>query len=239
MKHMLTLGCRLLAIYFGTLALTLFLADALRGKRAWAWEPIHGTETATAPTVPGGGNADCPPCREGWLTITDMYGGIECEHGPEHSPGCPRPPHFNPARDCWEENGNKVSPVTGLPCKCYDCVAGLTRCEADFLRWVAWCGWETAPGGSCPVQTRTDVLTVRYARPAVVDAPDKKCTWGSGYESKKHCGKDKVELFGCKANVPCKGVGDWQPIEIRPLERCKPVQGDIPPAPTATSGQPL
>ena len=86
MKRMLTLGCRLLAIYFGTLALTLFLADALRGKRAWAWEPIHGTETATAPTVPGGGNADCPPCREGWLTITDMYGGNETDHGPRGLP---------------------------------------------------------------------------------------------------------------------------------------------------------
>ncbi|HMP03748.1 MAG TPA: hypothetical protein PKD86_09255 [Gemmatales bacterium] len=267
MKRMLTLGCRLLAIYFGTLALTVFLADALRGKRAWAWEPIHGTQTATAPTEPGEEPKKCRDCVEGWLTTVQVYGEYECPHGPELEDDCPQPPNFIPARDYFELHRFAPPPPEPPlqppppPCYCFRCKAhssGLPPnlvylCEENSLRWYAWCGLEDDDHkvGPCDVEF-TSHLTVKNFKRQTRTKDNQPCrfTYNLGdVDILPWCGimfpngNPGASAFHCKANDQCEEFGDWEEESVgSPHIRCKRKPGEhlppIPAPPTNTQGNP-
>ena len=170
-KRFVTFACRGLAIYFGTLALTLFLADTLRGRAARAWDPVGSDPTATAGTLPGGGG--CPACREEWRTTSELYDGMECEHGPEHDPNCPGWDTFNPWVDCVELNGDKPA-SNGKICRCADCKPG---CEREIIQFLAWCG--PGAGAACGyVEPRGDPMFWRFTRRSIPVPGRQPCSSG-------------------------------------------------------------
>jgi hypothetical protein len=200
-KRFVTFACRGLAIYFGTLALTLFLADTLRGRTARAWDPMGSDPTATASTLPGGGGSEgCPDCTESWMRSSAFLKGIECQHGPyRKNSGCPIV-DFNAERDCWELNNGIPSPITGVPCYCFsNCqsVKGYDNryeCEAEFLVWLAWCGEDrVALNKHCALEPGAKQWT--YVRRAYTN-DGKPCTAPKGHDSIRYCGYDKVLNFG-------------------------------------------
>ena len=83
----------------------------------------------------------CPECTEGPIDIVQLYGGIECAHGPEHDVDCRAMFYFGFSDAyCWETNGGVPvgiwTPGGDGECHCYDCDAGANS------------GFPNSPGGS-------------------------------------------------------------------------------------------
>lgn len=249
MKRFVTFACRGLAIYFGTLALTLFLADTLRGKRAWARDPV-GTASGTTSTLPRG-TQGCPPCTEGWVFSKDLW-GIECEHGPEHSFDCRQIQMalgtFDPEQHCWEINGNKAVTVTingvqvSLLCKCFECKQSNV-CESTYMTWRAWCGYagDLPTESPCSASQYAHLWVPVYMRRSVT-SDGMPCGWNQGHDPKKHCGNDQHDHVGCTGTNLCQS-DPTEPYRVDRLVRvwrCAPGQPQIPspPQPTASTAHP-
>ncbi|HMP03755.1 MAG TPA: hypothetical protein PKC45_14755 [Gemmatales bacterium] len=228
MKRMLTLGCRLLAIYFGTLALTVFLADSLRGKRAWAWEPLPEPSVTATTIEPPPRVTPCDPCQVIYQSIITIAGAIECAHGPKYdTQNCPTDWASRPASQyCAERNG-------GLPwqsnpektCWCFKC--GLSAaCENEIIDLIAFCGWETpTKQGSCATGWRAAPGTkIRWVAPAEIPgSPPPACTYDSPVvQTKKYCGipGHSPVMYACVSNNGCKRVKEpvWrvQVVDFEP-----------------------
>jgi hypothetical protein len=141
-KRFVTFACRGLAIYFGTLALTLFLADTLRGRAARAWDPM-GEPSATATTIePPPRVEPCDQCQVIYQSIITIAGAIECAHGPKYDTvNCPSDwASRNPGHYCAEKNGGKPWQTNpDKTCWCFKC--GLsTQCENEIIDLIAFCG---------------------------------------------------------------------------------------------------
>ncbi len=91
---------------------------------------------------PGGGGACTGPCDDGMKTVRDVFGTVECEHGPEYDTDCGNPP------TCCETQPGGCTHAAG-ECSCYGC-GNNANCEADFHYWICGCGQCTTYGFTGP-----------------------------------------------------------------------------------------
>ncbi len=101
---------------------------------------------------PDAGGACTGECDHGMKNVKDVFGAIECEHGPEYDPDCGERP-----RCCEQQPGG----CTGAAdeCSCFGC-GNDPDCESDFNVWVCGCGQCTTYG---------------FTRPAGVGGPCDDC----------------------------------------------------------------
>lgn len=162
--------------------------------------------------------ADCnTQCTAGWVTIGDILGGIECEHGPEQDADCQALacyPNCDWNAECWELNGNMGN------CKCFEC--GLAGgCEGEIRVWLAQCGKKTAENDGTCVTHPDENAPLRQERGASV-AGGGGCNFGTnGYELIEYCGNGEVPsaAASCKSSN-CAGAGAWTTVDTGERRGC-------------------
>ncbi len=154
-------------------------------------------------------------CTAGWVTTGTIFGGIECEHGPEQDADCRALacyPNCNWNNVCWELNGNMGD------CKCFEC--GLAGgCEGEIRHWLAQCGKKTAENdGDCP--THNDVMGATRQERGASTPGGAACNSGTnGYELVEYCGGVSNQAGACASNN-CTGAGEWTTVTTAVRKAC-------------------
>lgn len=178
--------------------------------------------------IRGGAEPDlCPtPCVARWVSITEYYGAIECDHSPKYDPDCKELMDkgvFNPLNDCWELNGGRPA-QNGKRCDCFVCREDA--CATDMRFWVAWCGLETPEtcGKQCPNELSGIEDDLRQERNTRFKEGAATCQVNKGDEKVSgmwSCGRTRRWWCACKSSN-CTPTGEpWVRVQGGDRQKCK------------------
>jgi hypothetical protein len=194
--------------------------------------PVAGSPVPLSPNemsqMVGGA---CDACASGWVSVSNMLGGLECEHGPEHDNSAPCVAARN--------NGNiickELFPATGN-CECFKCQGipyqdpfSLT-CEGEIRTFMAWCGVDASPEACGPNETcdtepdpnsNNDPLRMESGATVVGGGI---CSGSHGhFAAVRLCGDPPHHpwgFFACKSDN-CQTQGNWQTAFWGKRTKCK------------------
>lgn len=176
---------------------------------------------AALQAVPVAYAANCnTACTEGYVTVTAIFGGIECNHGPDNNDACkalPSYPDIDPDTECWELNGHMGT------CKCFEC-GKKAGCEEDLRNWRASCGKKSEENdGICNIVDNGGNGVIRQHRAASTPG-GAACDFGqNGFVLIEYCGGSVPNMAGACRSTNCTGSGNWTTDESGDQDLCAPV----------------
>eukprot|EP00928_Gymnodinium_smaydae_P040522 TRINITY_DN2746_c0_g1_i9.p1 TRINITY_DN2746_c0_g1~~TRINITY_DN2746_c0_g1_i9.p1 ORF type:complete len:534 (-),score=90.15 TRINITY_DN2746_c0_g1_i9:270-1871(-) len=172
----------------------------------WTPAPTWKPQPSPPPTPPPTAEK-CPKCTAGWITQQDIFGGLECEHGPEHDGSAACVAAIKAGNIICKEN----DPKNGN-CECFKC--GRITCEGEIRLWKAWCGPKALKDDDCKTKPGA-IGDLRQNRRASTPG-GKPCDGAKGgFVSVEYCGPPSMGSSGaslaCKASN-CVGAGGWTTV---------------------------